>query len=75
MGDKPVLATASRHLLGKPVAETMLADARAALDGELEPHDDQQATSEMRRYLARQLLTACVVSLLGRPDLGARAVA
>jgi len=75
VGEKPVLAAASRHLLGKPVTERMLADARAALDDELDPHDDQQATGDMRRYLARQLLTACVVSLLGRADLGSKAIA
>jgi carbon-monoxide dehydrogenase medium subunit len=50
----------------------MLADAQAALDAELAPQDDQQASAAMRRYLARQLLVRCVATLLRRPDLDAR---
>lgn len=72
VGDKPMLATASEHLTGRPVTASMLAGAQAALDAELDPQEDQQATAGMRRYLARQLMARCVSALLGRPDLEAR---
>lgn len=69
VGDRPLLATASRHLLAKPVTASLLSDAQAALDDELDPQEDQQASAGMRRYLARQLMARCVAKLLGRPDL------
>lgn len=72
VGDRPVLAAASHHLIGKPVTASMLADAQAALDGELDPQEDQQASAGMRHYLARQLMARCVSTLLGRPELVAR---
>ena len=75
VGDRPVLATASRHLVGKPVTLMALADARAALDDELDPQEDQQASASMRRYFARQLMERCVVELLERPDLLVRRTA
>ena len=42
-----------------------------ALDEELDPPEDQQATGSMRRHLAKVLLARCVSALLGRPDLDA----
>ncbi len=75
VGDKPMLVTASEGLTGRPVTASMLADAQTALDAELDPQEDQQASAGMRRYLARQLLARCVSALLGRPDLDARAIA
>ena len=72
VGDRPLLAAASRHLIGKPVTASMLADAQAALDAELDPQEDQQASVAMRRHLARLLMARCVTALLGRPDLEAR---
>jgi carbon-monoxide dehydrogenase medium subunit len=75
VGDRPVLATASRHLVGKPVTLMALAEAQAALDDELAPQEDQQASASMRRYFARQLMERCVVELLERPDLLVRRTA
>lgn len=75
VGDRPVLAMASRHLVGKPVTAATLAEAQAALDNELDPQEDQQATASMRRYFARQLMERCVVELLERPDLVVRRTA
>jgi carbon-monoxide dehydrogenase medium subunit len=69
VGEKPLLATASTHLIGRPVTAAMLAEAQSALDDELDPQEDQQATAGMRRYLARQLMARCVADLLGRPEL------
>jgi carbon-monoxide dehydrogenase medium subunit len=75
IGDRPLLATASNLLIGKPVTASLLADAQAALDAELDPQEDQQATAGMRRYLARGLMARCVATLLGRPDLEVRKLA
>jgi carbon-monoxide dehydrogenase medium subunit len=75
VGDKPVLAQAAQHLVGQPVTAATLAQAQAALDDELDPQEDQQATASMRRYFARQLMARCVAALLDRPDLAARRVA
>lgn len=68
VGEKPLLATASKHLIGQPVTAAVLAEAQSALDDELDPQEDQQATAGMRRYLARQLMARCVADLLGRPE-------
>jgi carbon-monoxide dehydrogenase medium subunit len=75
VGDKPALAAASKHLVGKPVTPALLAEAQAMLDDELDPQEDQQATASMRRYFARQLMARCVAALLDRPDLAARTAA
>lgn len=75
VGDKPMLVTASECLTKQPITASMVTDAQAALDAELDPQEDQQASAGMRRYLARQLLARCVSALLGRPDLEARALA
>ncbi len=73
VGDRPVLSDAVRKLVNAAVTPALMADALAALDKELDPHEDQQASSSMRRHLARVLLVRCVSTLLGRPDLDARA--
>jgi len=73
VGDRPVLSDAARKLVNTAVTPALMADALAALDKELDPHEDQQASSSMRRHLARVLLVRCVSTLLGRPDLDARA--
>lgn len=75
VGEKATLVDASRFLTGRSVTADVLAEAQAALDAELDPQEDQQATAGMRRYLARQLMAQCVSKLLERPDLDARALA
>jgi carbon-monoxide dehydrogenase medium subunit len=75
VGDRPVLARAAKKLTGVAVTPGVLSDACAALDEELDPHDDQQASAAMRRHLAKVLLARCVAALLGRPDLDAGASA
>ncbi|MBC7576218.1 MAG: xanthine dehydrogenase family protein subunit M [Tardiphaga sp.] len=72
IGDRPLLASAAFDLVGKPVTPSMLAAAQAALDAEIEPEEDQQASVAMRRHLARQLLSLCVATLLRRPELEIR---
>jgi carbon-monoxide dehydrogenase medium subunit len=73
VGDRPVLSDAVNKLVNADITPALMAGASAALDQELDPHDDQQASSSMRRHLARLLLTRCVSTLLGRPDLDTRA--
>lgn len=72
VGDRPVLANAARELIGKPVDAAALAAAQKALDAELDPQEDQQASSAMRRHMARQLLSLCAATLLRRPELEIR---
>ena len=71
VGDRPLLARAASKLVNVSITLEILAEASAALSAELEPHEDQQASAAMRRHLAKVLLTRCVSSLLGRPDLSA----
>lgn len=75
VGDRPVLAQAAGRLIGKEPAPGLLSDAAAALDAELNPMEDQQASVAMRRHLARVLLARCVGALLGRPELAVGACA
>jgi carbon-monoxide dehydrogenase medium subunit len=71
VGDRPVLAKAAKKLINTAITPAILSDAGAALDEELDPHDDQQASAAMRRHLAKVLLARGVSALLGRPDLNA----
>ena len=71
VGDRPVLAGAASGLIGVPITPAVLSDAAAALGGELDPQEDQQASASMRRHLAKVLMRRCVAALLGRPDLDA----
>jgi carbon-monoxide dehydrogenase medium subunit len=74
VGDRPVLAEAATKLINIAVTPKVLSDAATALAEQLDPQEDQQATAEMRRHLARVLLLRGVSALLGRPELaGARA--
>ena len=73
VGDRPVLSNAACRLINVVITPALMADVSAALDEELNPHDDQQATASMRRHLAKVLLVRCVSTLLGRTDLDARA--
>lgn len=70
VGERPVLANAAAEaLIGVEVTQAVIDAAQAALDENLDPHDDLQAPADMRRYLARGLLVRCVSTLLERSDL------
>ncbi len=71
VGDRPVLAEATLKLINVAITPEILSDASTALEHELDPPEDQQATASMRRHLAKVLLRRCVAALLGRPDLAA----
>jgi carbon-monoxide dehydrogenase medium subunit len=75
VGDRPVLAKAAAKLIGSAVTPAALADAAQALDDELDPQEDQQASPAMRRHLAKVLLARGVAALLDRPDLNPGATA
>ena len=71
VGDRPVLAKAAAILVNVAITPAVLAAAAKALDEELAPLDDQQASASMRRHLAQVLLARGASALLGRPDLAA----
>ena len=71
VGDRPVLANAAAKLLKIAFTPALLSEASDDLGEELDPPEDQQANSAMRRHLAKVLLVRCVSALLGRPDLRA----
>jgi carbon-monoxide dehydrogenase medium subunit len=71
IGDRPVMVNAGAKLLKTAVTSALLSEALEGLNEELDPPEDQQASSSMRRHLAKVLLARCVSSLLGRPDLSA----
>ncbi len=68
IGDRPVLAQAA-GLINVAVTPEALSEAASALDDELDPQEDQQASVAMRRHLAKVLLMRGVAALLGRPEL------
>jgi carbon-monoxide dehydrogenase medium subunit len=68
IGDRPVLAQAA-SLINVAVTPEALSEAASALDDELDPQEDQQASVAMRRHLAKVLLMRGVAALLGRPEL------
>jgi carbon-monoxide dehydrogenase medium subunit len=65
------LAGAAKKLVDVAVTPAVLSEASAALNEELDPQDDQQASASMRRHLAKVLLARCASALLSRPDLNA----
>ncbi|MEH2526279.1 MULTISPECIES: FAD binding domain-containing protein [unclassified Bradyrhizobium] len=75
VGDRPLLARSAGKLVDVAITSTVLSEACSALDQELDPLEDQQATADMRRHLAKVLMARCVSSLLDRPGLRAGALA
>ena len=69
VGDRPLLARSAGKLVDIAITPAVLSEAASALDEEIDPLEDHQATSAMRRHLAKVLLARCVSSLLDRPDL------
>jgi aerobic carbon-monoxide dehydrogenase medium subunit len=72
VGDRPLLAGVASRLINVAITPEILADASTALEEELDPPEDQQASSSMRRHLAKVLLTRCVAALTGRPVAAGR---
>jgi aerobic carbon-monoxide dehydrogenase medium subunit len=71
VGDHATLAThAAAHLVGQAVTAASITAAQAALERDLDPHTDPQATPAMRLHLARVLLARALPKLLGAPIAG-----
>lgn len=69
-GDRPVLASAAaRKLVEVPITPPLVSDACAEVGKELDFLGDQQASSAVRRHLAKVLLARCIAALLNRPEL------
>jgi carbon-monoxide dehydrogenase medium subunit len=75
LGDRPVRAKAAAMLVNTDMTPDTLSEALQALADELDPPEDQQANSAMRRHYAKVLLARCVAALLSRPELSAGEVA
>jgi carbon-monoxide dehydrogenase medium subunit len=73
LGDRPALANAAGKLVNVTVMPALVGQASAALAEELDPHEDQQASSAMRRHLAKVLFARAVAALLGRPEFAGAA--
>jgi carbon-monoxide dehydrogenase medium subunit len=73
LGDRPTLAKAAGKLANIAVTPGIISEVSAALGEELDPHEDHQASSAMRRHLAKVLFKRAVVALLGRPELAGAA--
>ena len=71
VGDRPLLAGAASKLVDVAITSQVLSETFTALDQELDPLEDHQATPAMRRHLSKVLLARCISSLLDRPDLRA----
>jgi carbon-monoxide dehydrogenase medium subunit len=69
LGDRPAFTKAAGKLVNVMVTPALVVEVSAALAAELDPHEDQQASSAMRRHLAKLLLTRAIAKLLGRPEL------
>jgi carbon-monoxide dehydrogenase medium subunit len=69
VGDRPLLVEAADRLINITVTPQLLSDVSSAVGNELDPQDDQQASGPMRRHLAKVLLTRCIATMLGRPEL------
>jgi aerobic carbon-monoxide dehydrogenase medium subunit len=74
LGDRPVLANAARKLVNVAVTPVLVHEASMAVAEELDPHEDQQASSAMRRHLAKVLFARAIAALLGRPELARAAL-
>lgn len=73
VADRPVLAKAAAKLVNVAITPKLISDASVAFGDELEPPEDQQASSSMRRHLAKMLFRRCAEALFARsgPNGGA----
>ncbi|HLG80008.1 MAG TPA: xanthine dehydrogenase family protein subunit M [Bradyrhizobium sp.] len=70
VADRPVLAKAASRLVSVAAAPGLIFDAAEAFGCELDPLDDQQASADLRRHLAKVLFRRCAVSLTGVGSAG-----
>jgi carbon-monoxide dehydrogenase medium subunit len=74
VADRPVVAKAAARLVNVSMTPRLITDAAAAFAEELDPPEDQHASSSMRRHLAKVLFLRCAEALIGATGLagGAR---
>jgi carbon-monoxide dehydrogenase medium subunit len=63
IADRPVLAKAATRLVKVTVAPGLISDAAEAFGGEIDPPEDQQASADLRRHLAKVLFRRCAAAL------------
>jgi carbon-monoxide dehydrogenase medium subunit len=64
IANKPVLAKAASRLVNVAVTPAQISDAAEAFGGELDPPEDQQASADLRRHLAKVLFRRCAEALV-----------
>ncbi|GEO14882.1 FAD binding domain-containing protein [Microvirga aerophila] len=75
IGGRPTLAAhAAAKVARQPIGPAVIADAQSALAEDLEPHDDQQASSAMRLHLAKVLLERCMSDLVQDQEMKRKAL-
>jgi carbon-monoxide dehydrogenase medium subunit len=65
IADKPILAKAATSLINVTATPARISDAAEAFGRELDPSEDQQASADLRRHLAKVLFRRCAETLLG----------
>jgi carbon-monoxide dehydrogenase medium subunit len=69
VGDRPLVVKTTDRLINATVTPKLLSEVSGLVGDEFDPQDDQQASGSMRRHLASVLLTRCIATMLGRPEL------
>lgn len=72
VADRPVLAGAAARLVNVQITSEMISDAAEAFGEELDPPTDQQASSGLRRHLAKILFRRCAEALAAAASNGAK---
>jgi aerobic carbon-monoxide dehydrogenase medium subunit len=65
IADRPVLAKAAAELVNVAVTAVRISEAAEAFGEELDPPEDQQASADLRRHLAKVLFRRCAEQLAG----------
>ncbi len=63
IADRPILSRAAARLVDASITPRLIADAADAFGEEVDPPEDQQASSSMRRHLAKVLFRRCAEAL------------
>ncbi len=71
VADRPVLAKAATRLVNITVTPALISDAAEAFGDELDPPEDQQASADLRRHLAKVLFRRCAEALVAFEAVGA----
>jgi aerobic carbon-monoxide dehydrogenase medium subunit len=65
IANRPVLAKAAAKLINVAVTPALISEAAEAFGDELNPPEDQQASADLRRHLAKVLFRRCAEELVG----------